>query len=373
MNWKPVYKIVSIADIHMGALDPQYSYEQLRTQFIQRLMPLDFDVLGICGDYFDARFMSSNPIISYSLLLMDEIVNLCKSKNASLVIIAGTTSHDNGQLNLFYHYQADPNLDIRIVEKMCFEEVKGLKILCIPEAYGLPEEEYKKYLFESGRYDLCMLHGTFRGSFKGSEIATLKSNHAPVFSMKSFENCAGPILMGHYHIAGCYEGYAYYNGSPLRWCFGQEDTKGFLITLFNPYNRTHYTELIPIDSYIYNTINISTLINEDPKKIIEYIKAEKETHNMDYIRVQFTGSNDNMNIVRNYFRNSSHVKLEELDLKNKQIEKIDQQIIQQNEMYSYVLDDGMSDYDKFVRYVNQNEGCEYICTDELLKLLEEAL
>ena len=67
------------------------------------------------------------------------------------------------------------------------------------------------------------------------------------------------------------------------------------------------------------------------------------------------------------------MKLEELDLKNKQIEKIDQQIIQQNEMYSYVLDDGMSDYDKFVRYVNQNEGCEYICTDELLKLLEEAL
>jgi hypothetical protein len=373
MQWKPVYKIVSISDIHMGALDPQYSYEQLRVQFVQRLMPLDFNILAICGDYFDARYMSNNPIITYSLMLMDEIVNLCKQKSATLIIIEGTAGHDNGQLSLFYHYQNDPDLDLRIVEKMQFEDAQGLKILCIPEKYGLPEEEYEHFLFESGRYDLCLLHGTFRGSFKGSEIATLKSNHAPVFSLKSFENCAGPILMGHYHIAGCYEGYAYYNGSPLRWCFGQEQEKGFLITLFNPYDRTHYTEMIPIDSYLYTTINISTLVNENPKLIIDHIKREKEINHIDYIRVQFSGSNDNMNIVRNYFKNSSHVTIDEIDRKDKQIEQIDQAVIEQNEKYSYVLDDAMSDYDKFVMYVNQNEGFEYISVDELTKLLEEAL
>jgi hypothetical protein len=80
-----------------------------------------------------------------------------------------------------------------------------------------------------------------------------------------------------------------------------------------------------------------------------------------------------MNIVRNYFKNSSHVTIDEIDRKDKQIEQIDQAVIEQNEKYSYVLDDAMSDYDKFVMYVNQNEGFEYISVDELTKLLEEAL
>ncbi len=367
---KDVYKIVSISDIHMGVLDPLYMYTELRRQFVDRLVSLDFDILAICGDIFDSKFMSNNPIISYTIQLINDIVNLCASRNATLIIIDGTQSHDNGQLSLFYHYMQDPNVDVRIVERMQFEKVKGLNILCIPERYGVPEEEYNKVLFESGRYDVCLMHGTFRGSFKGSEIATLKSNHAPVFAINSFRNCAGVILMGHYHVPGCYEQYAYYNGSPLRFRFGEEEEKGFLVTLYNPNTRCHYTELIPIDSYIYNTINIDHLINSDPKEIIEYIKKIKEEQGIDFIRVQFNNANENMNIVRNYFRNSNNVKLQELDKKDKQMQQIDQTILEQNTQYSYILDNEISDYDKFVMYVNQNEGYDFISSDELIKLLE---
>lgn len=367
---KDVYKIVSIADIHMGVLDPKYMYTQLKSQFVDRLINLDFDILAICGDITDSKYMSNNPIISYTVTLINDIVNLCRMKNATLIIIDGTQSHDNGQLSLFYHYMQDPSVDVRIVEQMQFEMVKGLKILCIPERYGLPEEEYNKFLFESGRYDLCLLHGTFKGSIKGSEVSSLKSNHAPVFAINSFCNCAGPILMGHYHVPGCYEEYAYYNGSALRFRFGEEEEKGFLVTLFNPTTRRHYTELIPIDSYIYNTININHLINSDPKDIIAYIKEIKEKDNIDFIRVQFNNSNDNINIVRNYFKNSGDVKLQELNKKDKQIQEIDKTIIEQNEQYSYILDNSISDYEKFVRYINQNEGYDFIAVDELIELLE---
>lgn len=367
---KDIFKIVSIADIHMGVLDPIYMYTQLKKQFVDKLINLDFDILAICGDIFDSKFMSNNPIVSYTLQLIDDIVNLCRYKNATLIIIDGTQSHDNGQLSLFYHYMQDQSVDVRIIEKIQFESVKGLKVLCIPERYGLPEEEYNKVLFESGRYDLCLLHGTFKGSFKGSEIATLKSNHAPVFSINSFCNCAGPILMGHYHVSGCYEEYAYYNGSPLRFRFGEEQEKGFLVTLFNPDKRAHYTELIPIDSYIYNTININHLINSDPKDIIEYIKKIKQDQGIDFIRVQFNNANENMNIVRNYFRNTSNIKLQELDKKDKQMQEIDEAIIKKNSQYSYILDNEISDYDKFVMYVNQNEGYDFITVEELIKLLE---
>ena len=142
-----VLKIISISDIHAGAMDPAFMYNTLTNQFINRLIPLDFDILAICGDIFDSKFMSNNPIITYTLQLMDDIVNLCKNKGATLIIISGTQSHDNGQLNLFYKYLKDPNIDFRIVEDIRFEYIKGLKVLCIPEKYGIPVEEYNKVLF----------------------------------------------------------------------------------------------------------------------------------------------------------------------------------------------------------------------------------
>lgn len=365
-----VVKIVSISDIHMGVLDPRYMYAQLKQQFVDRLINLDFDVLAICGDIFDAKYMSNNPIISYTLQLVDDIVNLCISKQATLILLAGTLSHDNNQLSLFYHYLGNPSIDIRIVETIKFELVKGMRVLCIPELYGIPEEEYKKVLFDSGYYDLVLMHGTLRGSFKGSEVATLNSNHAPVFSLRAFENCGGIVLAGHYHTPGCYEEYMYYNGSPLRFAFGQEETKGFLVTLYNKHTRRHYTELIPIDSYIYNTITIDHLMNEDPKKIIEYIKHEKETKGIDFIRIKYSNPGENMNVVLNYFRNTNTVKFKETGKKEKQQQQIDEAVMKQNEQYSYILDDNISGYDKFVKYVNQNEGYDFITVDELVSILE---
>jgi len=366
-----IHKIVSISDIHFGATDPVYMYDTLVEQFINRISILNFDILAICGDLFDSKFMSNNPIISYAITFIDNLIQLCRSKQATMIIIDGTQSHDNGQLSLFYHYLSDPTIDLRIVEKMQFEYVKGMKILCIPERYGLPESEYIHYLFESGTYDMCLLHGTYKGSFKGSEIATLNTNHAPVFSMQSFVNCMGPILMGHYHINGCYDSYAYYHGSTFRYKFGEEEPKGFLVTLYNQYTRWHLTNLIPVQSRIYATININDLLNDDPKNIIEFIKHHKKTNGIDYIRVQFNNSNENMNIVRAYFRNNGSVVLQELDKKSKVLEQIDQSILEQNSQYSYIIDNEIDDYTKFVMYINQCEGKDFITVDELINLLEE--
>ena len=45
MNNNNPLTIVSIADIHFGALDPKYTYETLRNQFIQPLQNIRFDIL----------------------------------------------------------------------------------------------------------------------------------------------------------------------------------------------------------------------------------------------------------------------------------------------------------------------------------------
>ena len=366
-----VYKIVSIADIHFGCNEsPEYMYNQLKIQFINRLYKIDFDIVSICGDLFDSKFMSNNVAITYALLFIDELVKLCSYKNATLILLAGTLSHDANQLSLFYHYMNNPSVDVRIIEKIQFENIKGLRVLCIPELYGISEEEYNNILYYSKGYDICFLHGTYKNSYKGSEIATLNSNHAPVFGINHFDNCAGVILMGHYHIPSVYDGYAYYNGSAFRFRFGEEEEKGFLITLYNKYTRQHYTELIPIKSHTYSTININHLLNEDPKKIIDWIKSEKQNRNIDFIRVQFNNAGQNMDIVRNYFRTSPNIKLHELDRKDKQMQQIDQEILEKNQEYSYILDASINDYDKFVMYMNQNEGYDFITSEELINLLE---
>lgn len=371
MMQNKIYKIVSMADIHFGCAEsPEYMYNQLKEQFINRIAYIDFDIVAICGDLFDSKFMATNPAITYALQFIDDLANLCRNKNACLILLAGTLSHDSNQLSLFYHYLYKRVCDFRIVEKMQFEQVGELKILCIPEMYGIEKQEYENYLYRSGYYDICLLHGTYKNSFKGSEIATLNSNHAPIFCINNFINCTGVILMGHYHIPSVYDGYAYYNGSAFRYKFGEEEEKGFLVTLYNKNTRQHYTELVPIKSHIYSTINISDLINDDPKKIIDWIKNEKETKGIDFIRVQFNNATENITIVRNYFRTNAYVKFQELDRKDKQLQQIDQKVLEQNKKYGYILDNSINDYDKFCMYINQNEGYEYITSNELIELLE---
>ena len=371
LNNNKVYKIISISDIHFGCSEPpEFIYNTLKEQFLDKINMIDFDIVAICGDIFDSKFMSNNPTITYALQFINDLVQICYNKNASLLIIAGTQSHDSGQLSLFYHYMNNTLLDVRIIENIRFELVKGLNILCIPELYGITQDVYENVLYHSQLYDICLLHGTYKDSYKGSEVATLNSNKAPVFGMNHFINCKGVILMGHYHTPGCYDTYAYYNGCPIRYKFGEEETKGFMITIYNPDTRQHYTELIPIQSHIYATINIDHLINEDPRNIIQWIKDKKFNDGIDFIRVQFNNNTDNMTVVRNYFKNNSHIKFQEIDKKKKEFERINQEILETNQQYSFILDPNINEYDKITKYINKNEGYDFITSDELIKLLE---
>ena len=365
-----LHRIISISDIHFGALDPVYMYNNLQEQFVNRIAKVEFDILAICGDLFEGRYMSNNPIVSYALSFIDNLVNLCKMKQATLVLLEGTPGHDNGQFKLFYHYLADPTVDVRVVENPQFEWIQNMRVLCIPEKYGLSEDLYKQLLFGSGAYDMCLMHGTFRGSFKGSEISSLDNIKSPIFSISHFCNCLGPILMGHYHISGCYESHAYYHGSTFRYQFGEEQEKGFLATIYDQISRYHLTRLIPFISQKYITININDLIDEDPKKIIEYIKRYKETHGIDFIRVQYNTVTDNINITKQYFRTNQNVVMQELDKKARTLKQIDQTLAEHNAQYGYIADPELDDYTKFVMYVNQQEKSECITVEDLISILE---
>lgn len=368
-------KEIHISDLHFGVLDPAYQYTILEEQFFSKIEDIDFDILSINGDIYDHKFMSNSDAVMYAIKAIDRAVGICRNKNATLILIHGTYEHDANQLKLFYHYLQDSTVDIRIVENIKFEYIKNAKILCIPELYGKGKEYYENCLYNSGLYDSVFMHGTIKNAIYGKDKEDLDSAREPVFSIDNFCMCRGPIISGHVHVQQCLNGYFYYTGSPYRWCFGEEEPKGFLIVVHDLDTGYHYTHFEEIKSYRYDTINLDHMLNLDPKNVIEHIDNLKK-NGIDYIRVEFTNiPNDleqsNLELLKNYYRTNSFVKLKIENLNNKKVLEQNQEFLEKFNQYEYILDSSLSEYDILTRYINDQKGYKYISVEELKKIIEE--
>ncbi len=378
---RPVLTEVHIADIHfgVGAMSPKTQYEILKEQFIFKIQDINFDILSINGDLFDRKSMSNSDMVMYATMFIDEIVQLCKLKNATLVLIHGTKSHDSSQLKLFYHYLNEPNIDIRIIEETRFEYIKGGKFLCIPEEYGRDEEYYLNFLYNQAPYDGVFMHGNIQGAIYTQEEPELGSEKAPTFKVSDFRFSRGPIIAGHVHVPGCYEKYAYYCGSPYRWQFGEEQSKGFYIVLRDLNDGSHYTHFEEIISEKYVTISIDDLLMIDPKDAINYINDLKEKDKIDHIRLQFKNElNDststNLQLIKNFYRTNSSVKIHHKQKKKRaEVDKdsIDNEVMEKYRGYEYIIDPSLSEYEILTHYINDNKGYEFITVDELMDILKE--
>ncbi|MBR1987560.1 MAG: metallophosphoesterase, partial [Clostridia bacterium] len=163
---------VHIADLHFpNAIEPAKQYEILNEQFLCKISSLPrLDVIFINGDLFDHKVLVSSDAAYYASLFVAQVVEIAKMKNATVIILHGTLSHDANQLKLYYHYMHNPNVDVRIVTNIKFEIIKGAKVLCIPELYGVSEEVYDEFLYRQGTYDLCVMHGTYNGAVYGNNV-----------------------------------------------------------------------------------------------------------------------------------------------------------------------------------------------------------
>lgn len=362
------------SDLHFGVMNSEYQYNLLRKQQLDILETIYFNFMVINGDTFDHKFMSSSDAIMYAIKYIDNCVDICRRKQATLIILKGTEKHDAGQLKLFYHYMTDKNVDVRIVEQTKFEYIKGAKVLCIPEEYNRGATYYQRFFREV--YDICILHGTLVGSIYGKDREDLGSNREPVFSMDNFRNCRGPIIAGHVHPGGCFNTYFYYCGSPYRWKFGEEEDKGFLICLHNLDSGSHYTHFQKIESKKYIKLNIEFLINKSPEEIIKYITNFKDKNNIDFIRLDYVNIPTEeqlsiLEILKNYYKNNNTIKVNFENIKNKQVINQIKNNIDKYSEYSYILDENLSEYDILSRYINQDKNSQYITSDELIDIFKD--
>ena len=362
---------VHLADLHFGAFDPSKQFNILMEQVYNKISLLPkIDIISIDGDIFDHKVMSNSDTVLYATKFVDALVHLAKAKNATLIILAGTYSHDFDQLKLFYHYMDNSSnygVDVRIITNIQFEYIKGAKILMIPELNGLDEKIYQKFFNHSGWYDEAFVHGTFEGSVYGN----LTSGSSRLLTAADFKYCTGFAISGHVHKSGCFQGFYYYCGSPYRWKFGEEEEKGFLIVAHDLDTQIHYVDFQPIESFRYDTIYLDELVSEDPKKICDYINQRRINDGIDYIKVKFRVPvpGYNKTVINNYYRNNPTTFVEFMAAD--EIEKQKQENIIKNSQYDYLIDSSISDFERFVRYVNDKEGCEFITVQKLTELLGE--
>ena len=358
-----------IADLHFGAMDPEKQYNMLVEQFYKPALQLPrLDIIAVDGDIFDHKVMGNSDIAMYACKFIDNLVYVSQTKGATLMIIAGTYSHDYDQLKLFYHYMDgdySSKVDVRIITTLQFEVVKGARILCIPELYGVDESVYRKFFFESGYYDTAFVHGTFKGS-----VYNDNAGMGRLLVPEDFIYCRGPVISGHVHKSGCFSGFYYYCGCPYRWKFGEEEDKGFLLLIHDLDTQIHYVEFEKMVSDIYATIFLDDLETEDPQKIIAWIDQQKRDRGIDYIKVKIRRpiSGANRTVISQYYRNINDTFVEFPTEKEIQKQKAEEMISSNG--YNYLMDDKLSDLEKFVMYVNNNENEQFITVEKLKEILK---
>ena len=213
------------------------------------------------------------------------------------------------------------------------------------------------------------IHGTFEGSVYGNNVG-----NGRLFTIHDFNMCTGFMIGGHVHHPGCFSGYFYYCGNPYRWKFGEEEDKGFLICVHDLDTNRHYVHFEKIISHQYITISLKDIISKDPQQVIAYIDDLKRSRGIDYLKIKFEYPIDGSDkvILNNYYRNNHNIFVEFLDIIEEQKLKAESNGVLDSD-FGFILDDKLTDMEKFVRYVNTQEGCEFITVDRLKEILSEGI
>ena len=273
-------------------------------------------------------------------------------------------------MKLFYPMMKLDDVDVRVVMCVCWEFIKGKKILCIPELYNKGEAYYKPFL--NSIYDACYMHGSFKGAIFGKNEVDLNSSREPVFDIESFGGCLGPIISGHNHIHSSYANDEFfYCGSPIRWSFGEEQDKGWLLLFHNIRERWYKIHFEPIVSFRYETIILDDIIKSDPNTIIQYIEQLKR-NNIDYLRIKFNiEDKDKIALLRSYYHNRKDIVIDNPTLTDKIDNKLDEIEEEHKQMLLSIIDPNISPEEKLIIYMNKNDTNSYWTLDLFKKFMEQ--
>lgn len=377
---KSAYIIICIADIHFGAIDSsERLYEQLKDVFFKFIddLPL-LHMVVINGDYFDHNLSSFNSKhVKYSLKFMRNLIKRAKKKKFKIRVIQGTESHECFQLQNFYDYETEDDLDFRIIEKVEDEKIfPNLNTLYIPEEYMKDKKQYyQKYFQKKDNYDLVFGHGLFEEISYIPNNGEIQLSKAPVFNCSEIEKiCKGPAIFGHIHTPTLIGDRVYYTGSFSRFTQGEEGPKGFNLIAYVPETSDYiikYIENPLADKYI--TIDYTNEIEteDDVKKLIDDIIRFKQFNNIYKLRIQINDigkSTDKIAILKEYFAPNKYITLDIDSISKKKTKEQEQRYQTIRSEYGFIFDRAEKDEEKIQKYI-KNKTNEIIDVDRIAKFI----
>lgn len=367
------YNIVTIGDIHWGAMDPDEMYLHLQyvLDFI-RMMKDEIDLVVINGDYFDYRLtLNSKPALK-ALRWFDELYTTCLASGVQKIrAIKGTKEHDNDQWEAI-HPKEQGDFFKKFYENTVEETLHGLScIYCPDETINVSDyqEIYLKNMMSS--CNIGFFHGNFDIVLPKMVIEQNKESKIPsiIFEKSVWEKLInGPMIASHWHTFTDADPLLYI-GSYDRWSFGEEDNKGFLFVqydtdtqsyfwkrIINPFARRF--ETILVDNSIIKTPDDFSILRES---ILEMKAIDSDMK----IRVKYQISEDNIESIANFnefknlISNMRGVKAEIKDLiKKAKRKKEKEEIDVSSERYSYILSTVTPMNEKIQEYLLREKNVE---------------
>lgn len=234
-------KFASFSDIHLGhqrTTTPEI-LESLRHCLDDNEVYKNVDFLIFAGDVFDRLLELNNPHLFQIDLWMAEVIRQCHYHDVTLVILAGTKSHDRDQNERWVTINNIVKNPCRLhyadtVEITYFKEW-DLNILFVPDDWNTDSsitlKEVKDLMSSKGltKVDLAVMHGQFQHQLP--EFISLKSpvTHSNEEYLNLVEHY---ILIGHIHTHTVYDRILA-QGSLDRLSHGEEEPKGFLMGEIN--------------------------------------------------------------------------------------------------------------------------------------------
>lgn len=366
-------------DIHFGAFEAEQLYRELKKNMIDKLEKLPvLDVIFIEGDLYHYELSLNSKHALYSFKYFDKLIKVAKKKKAKIRVVKGTRSHDHNQLENLLAYSDE--VDIKVINNVEVEFINGVKILYLPEEYiSDPEEYYKEYF--SDTYNYIVGHGMFEEVSFHNYNSETNMEAAPVFDSKILSEIADIITFGHIHNAVTFKN-IYYNGSFSRWCHGEEDPKGFFISVFNKITRRYIVAPVVNDlARKYKTINIDKIIRDnDVDEIILEIENYYNNKQIYKLRLIINENNDStfmgkVAILQNHF---SYNRLIEVTIKK--ILMLDEgENADTIEKYHYLFDDTLDVYNKISLFVKDSgyelssDKINELINSDILKLIDNMM
>lgn len=288
-----------LADVHLGTKLKKIDYLNSLNEFIGliKVHKEPCDCIFVLGDLFDHKLNIDEATFA-SVFLLNLVCNNCGRNGKTHVpvhFIHGTASHDNNQYDIFLPILSKiDNVDIFYAKDNDTRKLpNGMSVLYLPQLYG--DIDYEE-LFNK-HYNIIIGHGPISSKLK----SPCKSSHYEItHSVEKLSEISDICVFGHYHEYTDFGNGVYYNGSMLRWMYGEDTPKCFMFCDNNYNVQTH------VNPYAleYKTIQIS-----DPEQLRDIISTDIKTPHR-FVIDQSDSNMDTYHAIMATNKNNTNIKFQ---------------------------------------------------------------